>query len=141
MDLIKSIKSWKPRNGFQRKSKSLHHGQQQQHLDELQRMHDSEKEIGLNDEPLLNNKLYGAHNRAQPEYWTNESISSNASTSHLPMQEDVLSSSVSSSVTNSSSRVAVTLPAGNQSMSMFHSMNDAGKVLDNTYNQLSYKID
>ena len=127
MDIIKSIKSWKPRNGFQRKTKSLSHSQQQQNLQTIQRMNDAENEIIQHDEHLLNNKIYVAPNKMEQEYWTNESISSNASTSNFPMKEEISSGSVSSGsvMTNNCSRVATTLPAGNQSLPIFQDMNNA----------------
>ena len=57
MDIIKSIKSWKPRNGFQRKTKSLQHGQQHQNLKTIRRMNDTENELINTDEPILNNNI------------------------------------------------------------------------------------
>ena len=134
MDIIKSIKSWKPRNGFQRKTKSLSHSQQQQNLQTIQRMNDAENEIIQHDELLLNNKVYVTPNRTEQEYWTNESISSNASTTNFPMKEEISSGSVSSGsgMTNNCSRIATTLPAGNQALSIFQDMRDAGILTLNT---------
>ena len=129
MDIIKSIKSWKPKNGFQRKSKSLSHSQQQENLQTLQRMNNEveNKEIIPNIDPMSNNRLYAPSSRPQTEYWTNESISSNASTSILPLREDMSSCSASSSFTNNSSRVATTLPAGNPSLELFQDYRAEGK--------------
>ena len=130
MDIIKSIKSWKPRNGFQRKTKSLQHGQQQQNLKTIRRMNnDAENEFVKNEEPILNNVLFEPPNTVQPEYWVNESCSSNASITHLPINEELLAGSVSSSITSSSSRTATTLPNGIQPVSMFQHTSDAGNVI------------
>ena len=130
MDIIKSIKSWKPKNGFQRKSKSLSHSQQQENLQTMQRMNN---EVGNNEmtpnlEPVLNNRLYAdpPNSGTQNEYWAHESISSNASTNILPSREDMSTSSLSSSFTNNSSRIATTLPAGNPSLDVFQNYRDEG---------------
>ena len=76
-----------------------------------------------------NNKIYVTPNRMEQEYWTNESISSNASTSNFPMREEISSGSVSSGsgMTNNCSRIATTLPTGNQALSILQDMSDAGK--------------
>ena len=127
MDIIKSIKSWKPRSGFQRKTKSLQHGQQHQNLKTIRRMNDAENEFMNNDEPILNNRLLEVSNGVQAEYWGNESCSSNASTTHIPMKEELSSGSVSSVITNRSSRTTTKLPSTNQTISIFQDNNDAGK--------------
>ena len=128
MDIIKSIKSWKPRNGFQRKTKSLQHGRQHQNLKTIRRMNDMENEFMNNEEPVLNNKVIEVSNSVQSEYWMNESCSSNASIAYLQTKEELSSESVtSSSMTNGSSRNATTLPNGNQTLSMFQNTNTAGK--------------
>ena len=139
MDIIKSIKSWKPKNGFQKKSKSLSHSQQQENLQTIQRMNNEvgNNEIAPNLEPVLNNRLYAVppNPGTQTEYWTHESISSNASTSILPSREDMSTSSLSSSFTNNSSRIATTLPAGNPTLDVFQNYRDEG-ILDKKSSRL-----
>ena len=133
MDIIKSIKSKKWKTGFQRKSKSLSHSQQQENLQTLQRMNNEidNNEINPNVEPILNNRLYAVppNSGTQPEYWNHQSISSNASSTILPLRDDMSSGSMSSSFTNNSSRVATTLPVGNPSLDLFQEYKDEGKFL------------
>ena len=136
MDIIKSIKSWKPRNGFQRKTKSLQHGHQQQNLETLRRMNDTENETFPNEETILHHKSYGHKN--ENEYWLNASMSSNTSTSNYPMREDISAGSNSSSLTHNSTRVATTLPAGNHSLGMFQDENNTGKFNHSNYNRGEY---
>ena len=133
MDIIKSIKSWKPRNGFQRKTKSLQHGHQQQNLETLRRMNDTENERFQNEETILHHKSYGHKNDTHHEYWSNASMSSNTSASNYPMREDTSACSNSSSLTHNSTRVATTLPSGNHSLGMFQDENNTGKFNHSNY--------
>ena len=126
MDIIKSIKSWKPRNGFHRKSKSLQHGQQQQNLQTMRCMNDVVGEITHNDdEHILNNKILDPSTTLQPE-WVNHLSSVNTDTP-LAMREDMTSGSLSSAMTNGSSRSSCTMPNANQSSPFISAANNLGK--------------